>query len=108
MDPFLESTCAQYVWVAPYAGAATGGRGSATYGAITRYAARLEIESIVVELEGGERVSSSHRIITPAQITPLDRVWITDPNVNGKPRRLLRVRALPDEWGVFDHSEVLV
>lgn len=109
MDPFLLDTCKQTVWHASFKGASSDGRGSPSFNDPISYPARIEPEVVNVVAPSGETVTTTHRIITSAQIvTDDDRIWITDPSAGGRARRIARRRELPDEYGAFHHSEILI
>jgi hypothetical protein len=74
----------------------------------TSYAARIEPDSQVIMQPDGTRATSTHKIVTPAVVDERDRIYLTDPAGTGRPRRILRLRELPDEFGAHDHCEIWV
>lgn len=109
MDPFLESTCAQTIWHDKWQGGSSDGRGSPQFAnAPTSYAARIEPDTQVIMQPDGTRATSTHKIVTPAVVDERDRIYLADPAGSAKPRRILRLRELPDEFGAHDHCEIWV
>lgn len=108
MDAFLQTICAQTIYVAPFTGN-NSTTGKPTWGTPVAYAARVESKKQVIDVAPGTKVSSNIAVYTPAVVSEQDRVWLPGVNTTtGTPSKPVNVAIHVDEYGQHSHSVIYV